>query len=91
MAPGEALQITQALAVAQDPEHRHQQQIPGRDPDALPRAGIRDGLEKADQVENGCGSCGLQHRETMTAPIENDGETETREAVPYFESALRIG
>jgi hypothetical protein len=26
---GETLQIPQALATAQDPEHRHQQQIPG--------------------------------------------------------------
>ena len=88
MTPGKTLQVPEALALAQDPEHRHQQQVPGRDPDALPHAGIGDGLEKADQVEIGCGSSDFRHRETMTAPIEVDGETRARETVTYFESDL---
>jgi hypothetical protein len=88
MAPGKTLQITHALAFAQDAEHRHQQQVPGRDSDALTHAGIGDDLEEADQVEIGCGSSDFRHREMMTAPIEVDGETRARETVAYFESAL---
>ena len=35
------LQIPQALATAQDTEHRHEQQITGRNADPTPHAGIR--------------------------------------------------
>ena len=48
MAPGEALQIAQALAFAQDPKHRHQQEVPGRDANPAPHPGVRDSLEVAD-------------------------------------------
>ena len=51
---GKTLQIPQALAAAQDAQHRYQQQIPGRDANAPPHAGIRDRLEVADQIEIGC-------------------------------------
>ena len=57
MALGKALQITQALAMAQDPQHGDQQQIPGGDGDAhsTTHKGIRDRLQKTDQFEVGDG------------------------------------
>ena len=63
VADGKALQIPQALAAAQDPEHRHQQQVPGRDANAPSHARVRDRLEVADQVEIGCGVRAFGHRE----------------------------
>ena len=51
---GKTLQIPQALAAAQDAQHRYQQQIPGRDANAPPHAGIRDRLELAEQIVIGC-------------------------------------
>lgn len=66
--PAEALQIPQALALAQDPENRHQQQIPGRDAYAPPHAGIRDRLDVANQVEIGYGRNGLGHKKDVTQP-----------------------
>ena len=56
-------QIPQALAAAQDPEDRHQQQVPGRDTYAPPHAGIRNRLEIADQIEIGCGRKAFEHKE----------------------------
>ena len=75
-APGEravvtaskALQIPQALAIAQDPEHRHQQQVPGRGANAPPHLGIRDRLEVADQIEIGCCRGGVGHKEEAIPP-----------------------
>jgi len=52
---GKMLQSAQALAAAQVAQYRYQQQIPGRVGNAPPRAGIRDHLEVADQIEIGCG------------------------------------
>jgi len=40
--PGLTLQISQALALAQDAEHRHQQQAQGRNSNPLTHPGIRD-------------------------------------------------
>ena len=65
VADGESLQIPQALAAAQDPEHRHQQQIPGRDTNATPHAGIRNRLEVADQIEIGCGGNAVEQEEEI--------------------------
>ena len=51
---GKALQNPQALATAQDSQHRHQQQqqqLSGRNAEPTPHPRIRDPLEKADQVE----------------------------------------
>ena len=62
MTPGKALQITQALAFAQDPEHRHKQQLPGWDADISPHLDIRHRLE-ADQIEIGSGRNALERRE----------------------------
>jgi hypothetical protein len=55
VADGETLQIPQALAATQDPEHGQQQQIPGRKPNPAPHPRIRDRLLIGDQVEIGCG------------------------------------
>jgi hypothetical protein len=59
-APGKTLQITQALAFAQNAEHRHQQQLPGRDANPSTHRGIRDRLEVADQIEIGCSRNALE-------------------------------
>lgn len=83
------LQISQALALAQAPEHRHQEQIPGRDEHAAAHAGVSDRLEEADQIEIGCSSCGVEHGRRMTAAIEPDDDSPPRAPVTYFESALR--
>ena len=48
MPAGKTLQIPQSLALAKDPEHGNKQQIPSRDADAPPHAGIRNRLEVAD-------------------------------------------
>ena len=61
VASGKTLQIAQALAFAQDPEHGHQQQVPSRDAHTAPHPGIRDRLEVADQIEIGCGRNALGH------------------------------
>ena len=50
-----------ALALAQDPEHSQQQQIPGWNADTPPHSGIRDRLEEADQIEIGGGRNSLGH------------------------------
>ena len=41
VADRKAFQIPQALAAAQNPEHRNQQQVPGRDANAPSHARIR--------------------------------------------------
>ncbi|WP_228009138.1 hypothetical protein [Cyanobium sp. LEGE 06113] len=61
MAPGNTLQIAEALALTQDPEHGHQQQIPSWDADTPPHPSILDRLEKADQIEIGGGRNALGH------------------------------
>jgi len=60
MAPGKALQIAQALALAQDPEHCHQQ-IPSWDAYTLLHPCIRDRLKVADQIKIGCDRNALEH------------------------------
>jgi hypothetical protein len=63
---GERLQIPKAAAVAEDPEHRHHQQVPLRVPHPAPVAAIRDRLEEADQVIRcrliGCSRVGFGHQ-----------------------------
>lgn len=56
------LEIPEALALAQDPEHGDQQQVTDRDTQATPHAGIRDRLEKAAQIKIGCGRGYFGHR-----------------------------
>jgi hypothetical protein len=60
VADGEPLEITKALATAQDAENRHQQEVPGRDADPTSHPRIRDGAQKADQIKISCGSRGFR-------------------------------
>ncbi len=68
MPDGKTLQITQALATAQDPQHRYQQQIPGRNANSAPHPRIRDRPEKSDQVEIGCRISGFGHGQGAIPP-----------------------
>jgi len=72
---GKALQIAQALAAAQDPQHLHEQQLPARNAYPAPRAAIGDRLEKADQVEIGCGRIGFGHRMVAIPPASTDADS----------------
>jgi len=65
---GKALQIALALAVTEDSQHRHQQQVPGGNAHPAPHAGIGDRPQKADQVEIGCGRKGFGHRRVAVPP-----------------------
>ena len=65
---GKTLQIPQALTTAQDPEHRDQQQVPGRNADPTPHPAIRNRLEEADQVEIGCRQCGFGQKKGAILP-----------------------
>lgn len=58
-----AFQIPQALAAAQDPEHCHQQQVPGWGENAPSHARDGDRLEIADQIKIVFGRNALEHRE----------------------------
>ena len=83
MTPGKALQITQALALAQDAEHRHQQQIPGRNANPSTHPSIRDRLllrrslrlEEADQIEIGCGRSAVGHKEEAIPPTSTHADS----------------
>ena len=72
--PGKALQIAQALALAQDAEHRHQKQIPGRDANPSTHPSIRDRLEVADQIEIGCGRSAVGHKEEAIPPTSTHAD-----------------
>lgn len=56
------LNIQQALVAAVDSEPHHQQQVPGRDANALPHARVWDRLEVADQIDIGWGRGAFEHR-----------------------------
>ena len=68
-------QIPQALATAQHPQHRHQQQIPGWNTDPAPHPRIRDRLYKADQVEISCGKSGFGHGKGAIPPTSTDADS----------------
>ena len=89
MADGKAFQIPQALAAAQDPKHRNQQQVPGRDANAPSHARVRDRLEVADQIEIGCSKNALEHREEAIPPTQPMLTAPARDPGTDFESALR--
>ena len=84
----ETPRVTQALALAQDPEYRHLQHVPSWNPDAPPHPGIWDRLEEADQIEIGCSSCGVEHCRRMTAAVDPDDDSSARAPVTYFVSTL---
>jgi hypothetical protein len=75
VADGKTLQIPQALATAKDPQHRHQQQIPGRNADPAPHPRIRNRLEEADQVEIGCGKLGFGHGRGAIPPTSTHADS----------------
>lgn len=80
MGDSKTLQITQALATAQDPQHCHQEQIPGRNADPAPHPGVRNRLEKADQVEIGCGKSGFGHRKSAIPPTSTHAGSQSQGA-----------
>ncbi len=75
---GERLQIPRAAAVAEDPEHPHQPQIPLRVPHPAPVAAIRDRLEEADQVIRSslidCSRVGLGAQKRRDPPTKADAD-----------------
>jgi hypothetical protein len=75
VADGEPLEITKALATAQDAENRHQQEVPGRDADPTSHPRIRDGAQKADQIKISCGS--REFRQEMEAIPSRTPHAET--------------
>jgi hypothetical protein len=87
-AEGTTLQIPQALAAAQDPQHRHQQQSPGRKTHPASHPSIRDRLEVADQMEIGCGRGGFGCGKGTGQPIETDEQTGARSVVTHLEAAF---
>ena len=88
VADGKTLQIPQALATTQDSQHRHQEQIPGRDAHPAPHPRVRDRLEGADQVEIGCDRSAFGHKEEAIPPTSTHADSPARAPVPDFESAL---
>lgn len=71
MTPGKALEIAQALALAQDPDQCHQHQVPDRNANAQPpHPALRDHLEEGDQIEIGYGGNGCGHVQAMIAAIK---------------------
>ena len=71
MAYGKALQNPQALTAAEDPEHRHQQEVLVRNAHATEHPGINYCLEVADQVEIGGSRVAFEHPEEAILPISN--------------------
>ena len=84
VADGKTLQIPQALATAQDPQHRHQQQIPGRNADPTPHPGVRNRLEKADLVEIGGGKSGFEHGQGAIPPTSTHADSNGQGACDTF-------
>ena len=80
MADGKALQIPQALAATQNPEHSHQQEVPGRNAHATAHPGIWYRLEVADQVEIGCNRVAFEHREKAIPPTSTHADSTGKEA-----------
>ena len=80
MADSKALQIPQALAAAQDPEHSHQQEVPGRNAHATAHPRIRYCLEVADQVEIGCSRVAFEHREEAIPPTSTHADSTGKNA-----------
>lgn len=88
VATSKVLQVPKPLALAQDPEHCHQEQVPGRDAHATPHTGIWDRLEVADQVEIGCGRDAFRHREEAARRPHPMVAAPARKPVPDFQSTL---
>ena len=75
VADGKTLQIPQALAAAEDYEHRHQHQVPGRKTHAAPHPRIWDRSQIADKVEIACGGSTFKHKEGATPPSSTHADS----------------
>ncbi len=75
MADGKALQIPQALAAAQDPEHRHQEQKPLGEAHPAAHPSLGDRLQKTDQVGRGIGRRGFWQRRDPFPPTKPNGRS----------------
>jgi hypothetical protein len=80
VADGKTFQIPQALATAEYPEQRNQQQVSGREADAPPYSGIGNCLEVADQIEIGCGGGAFGHREEAIPPSSTHARSPGKKA-----------
>ena len=80
MTDGKALQIPQALAAAQDAQHSHQQEVPGRNAHTTAHPGIRYRLEVADQVDIGCSTVAFGHREEAITPTSTHADSTGKNA-----------
>ena len=65
-----ALKIPQALAAAQDPEHRHQEQKPLRKAHPASHPSVRDRLQETDQVGRGIDRRGFWQRGDPLPPTK---------------------
>ncbi len=80
VADGKPLQIPQALAATPDPEHGHQQQIPGWKPNPAPHLRIGDRPQITDQVEIGCGGSAFKHKEEAIPPTSTHADSPGKRA-----------
>jgi len=74
VAYGEPLEITKALATAEDAENRDEKEEPSRVADPTSHSDVRDGAQEADQIKIGCGSKGFRQ-----------GAQQLRQGAPYAE------
>ena len=72
---GVALQISQALATAQDSQHGYQQQIPGWKANPAPHPRIRDRPQVAYQAEIGGGRSAFGHKEEAIPPTSTHADS----------------
>ena len=75
MADGKALQIPQALAAAQDPKHRNQEQKPLGEAHPAAHPSLGDRLQKSDQVGRDMGRRGFWQRRNPFPPTEPNGRS----------------
>ena len=80
VADGKTLQIPQALAAAEDSQHRHQQQVPGGKTHAASHPRIWDRPQIADQVEIGCGGGAFKHKEGAIPPTSTHADSPGKDA-----------
>ena len=71
---GVILYVQEALSAAQDSQHRHHQERPGRDANATPHPDILGRLGLADQVEIGCTRGALKHGEEVILPASTHAD-----------------
>lgn len=75
MTEGKALKIPQALAAAQDPEHRHQEQKPLGKAHPASHPPLGDRLQETDQVGRGIDRRGFWQRGDPFPPTKPNGRS----------------